>query len=617
MLKLDGNGDCVNIGAHEVFNPGADPFSISAWVRQEAWQNNWGDVMIGKRGEGGVGWQLRRFGGDQNWSWTTRGMGNDDYPRSNLSPPLNVWHHVVAVRDGTQKLLYINGKLDSTQGINSNPVNACTHHTYIGARANGDNSGTESHFKGQLDEVRLYKHALTHGQVLTLMNYVATNEFEDTWKEMGDADISLGRGSQWMDMAYDNSQWYYQASARRLAPFADWTKGGAKALVIWFRGNPGNAGELAVMSVTLRDHPLTPDGRHAATVPYDGDREDLNSGEWQEWNIDLAEFGDVNLPGMGDIAIGVRGLGDDENPGGLLGFDNIRLYPTRCVPMYGPLADLTGDCLVDAMDLRELVADWLVTDTTATPNPAGLVAHYQFEGNYDDSSGNGNHGTPYGAVGFETDPDMGQVLDLPGGSNQYVEVGAVGISGNDATTIACWAKADHTSIPDWTLVFGFTTTGGGDGSHFNIGSLGGPGGVGAHIWGWENTIFTDTEALEWRHYAMTWDGTILAYYGDGLLVDAFDPVAAGETDLSIRADNVHMGSRITQDSSFPGNVEDAYIYDYALSGDEIRGLMAVKGAYAGMPDSDIYSPEPIGSKSVNLKDYAAMMEEWLTEVYWP
>jgi hypothetical protein len=36
-----------------------------------------------------------------------------------------------------------------------------------------------------------------------------------------------------------------------------------------------------------------------------------------------------------------------------------------------------------------------------------------------------------------------------------------------------------------------------------------------------------------------------------------------------------------------------------------------------MPDSDIYSPEPIGSKSVNLMDYAAMMEEWLTEVYWP
>jgi hypothetical protein len=196
-----------------------------------------------------------------------------------------------------------------------------------------------------------------------------------------------------------------------------------------------------------------------------------------------------------------------------------------------------------------------------------LLAHYEFEGNYDDSSGNNRHGTPIGAgIAIEDDPDKGQVLSLPGGDNIFVEVGEVGIVGAMPRSIACWAKADHTSIPDWTLIFGFTTPGGGDNTHFNIGSLGGPGGVGAHVWGWEATIFNDTQALDWRHYAMTYNGNTVRYYGDGTQVGAVDRGAL------VNVDNVHIGSRITQASSFPGKVEDARIYDGVLTLGQIRTL---------------------------------------------
>jgi len=189
-----------------------------------------------------------------------------------------------------------------------------------------------------------------------------------------------------------------------------------------------------------------------------------------------------------------------------------------------------------------------------------------------DVSGNNRHGTIIGSgIGFETDPVMGQVLTLPGGNDKYVSIGPVGISGKMPTTIACWAKADSTSIPDWTLVFGFTTTGGGCGSHFNIDSIGGPGGVGAHAWCFEETIFTDQEALEWHHYAMTYDGTTILYYGDGVAMDT-DVAKSNVVDLSIRADNVHIGKRITQASSFPGSVDDARVYNRVLTDNEIRQL---------------------------------------------
>ncbi|MCH8121438.1 MAG: LamG domain-containing protein, partial [Planctomycetes bacterium] len=104
-----------------------------------------------------------------------------------------------------------------------------------------------------------------------------------------------------------------------------------------------------------------------------------------------------------------------------------------------------------------------------------------------------------------------------------------------------------------------------------IGSLGGPGGVGAHVWGWEETIFSDEVALDWHHYAMTYDGTTIQYYGDGILMDT-DTGKSNVQDLSASADRVHVGSRITQTSSFPGKVDDAQIFNHVLSGAEVAWL---------------------------------------------
>ncbi|MCH8121346.1 MAG: hypothetical protein IIC00_16675 [Planctomycetes bacterium] len=46
-------------------------------------------------------------------------------------------------------------------------------------------------------------------------------------------------------------------------------------------------------------------------------------------------------------------------------------------------------------------------------------------------------------------------------------------------------------------------------------------------------------------------------------------------DLSTSADRVHVGSRITQTSSFPGKVDDAQIFNSVLSDAEIAWLAGV------------------------------------------
>jgi len=333
--------------------------------------------------------------------------------------------------------------------------------------------------------------------------------------------------SQSMPFYYSNSGNVASQTERTFAPAQDWTVGGAQTLSIAFSGQTGNTGTLYVkINNTKLTYP------RAAT--------NIAVGAWQAWNIDLTS---MNVQNVTTLQIGV----DGSAASGLILIDDIRLHAEA------------GQVIIPA-----------------DPGTNGLVAKYTFNGDTSDSSGNGHNGTVVGTDGttIVNDPVRGQVLSLPGGDDQYVEVGAVGISGIMPRTIACWAKAANTEIPDWSLIFGFTGQAdgsGGNGSHFNIGSLGGPGGVGAHCWGWEETMVSDDDALEWHHYTMTYDGTTIAYFADGIEMDS-DGAKSNVQDLTPSADRVHIGSRVTSTFSFPGNVDDAVIYDRVLTAGEILSL---------------------------------------------
>ncbi|UCD51382.1 MAG: discoidin domain-containing protein, partial [Phycisphaerales bacterium] len=259
----------------------------------------------------------------------------------------------------------------------------------------------------------------------------------------------VNSGRQSMPLFYDNVGVSTSEADFELAQ--NWTASGVRSLSIRFHGDADST--VGQLYVTI----------NGTKVAYDGDAADLNGAMWQSWNIDLSTVG--NVSNVRSLTIGIEGAGAS----GVIYIDDIRLYPSA----------------------PEVIVP-------AEPDAANLVASYAFDGNANDASGNGHDGTVIGDITFVSDPERGQVVSLPGGDDQYISIEGVGISGNMPRTIACWAKADSTSIPDWTLIFGFTGTDdgqGGNGSHFNIGSLGGPGGVGAHCWGWEETIFSDDQAL--------------------------------------------------------------------------------------------------------------------------
>ncbi|MBL7189924.1 MAG: LamG domain-containing protein, partial [Phycisphaerae bacterium] len=160
VLSVDGDGDAVDAGSDPAFHP-AGSFSISAYVNIHGWGGDWGNAIVGTRGESGIGWQLRRWGSSQNLTFTLRGTSGDDDPQGTIVPPLNEWIHVAAVYDvdaGT-RAVYVNGALD-VQIADGGAVAASDHNMFIGARASGGNT-PEAFFNGDIDYVRIYSRALT------------------------------------------------------------------------------------------------------------------------------------------------------------------------------------------------------------------------------------------------------------------------------------------------------------------------------------------------------------------------------------------------------------------------------------------------------------------------
>jgi hypothetical protein len=166
-------------------------------------------------------------------------------------------------------------------------------------------------------------------------------------------------GSQSMPLAYDNSgtggKTRYSETQREWASPQDWTINNVKALTLYFYGASANAAEQ--LYVALEDN-----AGHVKIVNY-SDIGAVQIAAWQEWNIELTQFSaaGVNLAAVKKMYIG---LGNRTSPRaggtGTIFIDDIRVYPSRCVPSMGkPAADLSGNCVVDYADLDIMANTWL------------------------------------------------------------------------------------------------------------------------------------------------------------------------------------------------------------------------------------------------------------------
>jgi len=385
-------------------------------------------------------------------------------------------------------------------------------------------------------------------------------------------------------------------------------------------------------------------------VVYHDDPEVTRIGSWTQWNIDLKKFADqgVDLRNVDTISIG---LGNRDNPApggsGRLFVDNIRLYRPRCMPDHQkPLADLNDDCVVDSLDLQIMAGDWLASDSvvaTATAGPAGLVAHYKFDGNANDNSGNNRHGSSTAEPTY-VQGKFGQAIHLDG-IDDYIAISDFTYTdaGHTEATACAWIRTTDGDgqivtfdrSDNWRLEVGGSY---GDGASWYAGA---PGYVGWHVY--TSTGQVDTESYadwpantgriddgKWHHVAGTFNNGTLTIYIDGRPRESYLGGPTFGYGRYTRYGMIGTGS----EASYPpptgrqngpyldADLDEVRIYERALSGSEIANLADETPAdgqlYAAVPSiANLSDDEAPLSRAVNLRDFAVLADQWLEEQLWP
>ena len=252
---------------------------------------------------------------------------------------------------------------------------------------------------------------------------------------------------------------------------------------------------------------------------------------------------------------------------------------------------------------RILVAVLVLVLALVGDASAALVAHWKLDetaGTIAQDSAGTKDGVVYGNATWEPTGGMVDGALKLDGLDDYVVVGGVGISGAAPRTIACWVKAATTDIPDWANVFGFTNSLGAASRSFDIECRGVIDYYCVDVYGWNmNIVELD---LDWHHLAATYDGTTVAWYAGGLLV--------GSEEVTLDTiDNVQIGRRADwgSDRFFSGLVDDARIYNHALTQSEIAALMVIEEwlvpDVVGMSEAEATSAITSAGLAVGTVDY--------------
>lgn len=464
----------------------------------------------------------------------------------------------------------------------------------------------------------------------TTADYLVVDDFEsyerftiyDTWTQIDQAYIYLSKQPepvhkcrQSMAFSYYYDSYFYSEITYQFSPAQDWDSAGIKTLELFFYGQADNDTN-AQMYIALSD------GNVNALVQYNGDANDLTNETWQPWRIDLQNL-NLDLSNIEYISIGFR-IGTSEQSGfglGTIFFDDIRLFPSRCLKENRPDADLNSDCAVDFQDLRDLAYNWLDNGYNIYPvtAPNAPVAWYKFDGNPNDSAGSA-HGQLQGSPTY-VEGIHGQAISFDG-YNDSVEITAAPFLFariRTAITIAFWQYGtDSIHHTDTLFCSDYVYNVYDPAIAINLGVWKSPGKYNwdcGSPWSFDGRLsgkhkYKTEWSGRWNHWAFTKDAETgkMQIFLNGLLydsrTDANSPISA--------ITSFEIGSGWY--GGYDGLIDDFRIYDYALSQAEIV-YAATNGT--GIFDLPLFSPADLNSDNrIDFKDFAILADNWLENQTW-
>ncbi len=174
---LDGDEDYINFGDIDELEFGDSNFSISAWFYKKG-THNWNESEVGcgmiaskyNWDDNSRQWFLRQNSNDTILFYTnpTGYQNNNESLNSTYGVCNDQWVHVVAVRNGPIKSLYINSVFD-VNGATAGVVTGKIANVHIGCIQ--DPSHRYQFFNGIIDDVRIYDKALSADDINEIFEY--------------------------------------------------------------------------------------------------------------------------------------------------------------------------------------------------------------------------------------------------------------------------------------------------------------------------------------------------------------------------------------------------------------------------------------------------------------
>lgn len=399
---------------------------------------------------------LLTFGGwQQRWKislpthgkvvWTTNhtnGISDMDAGNGNELVP-GEWTHLAFVHDGLKDYIYINGVLAAEKNVVGD-LNNTTFPLAMGF--NVIDGG--SYFDGNLDDVMIFRNALTAAEILALFD----SQFDppiitDTEAPCAPLDLTAtvsftNVSLSWLDAMDDSGilayNIYINGEIVRTVEttFTDFT--GLLPLTNYEFGvsavdSAGN--ESLITTITVRTGmDQTPD-TEAPSIPTNLQVTTGSNSAVFSWDPSLDNVG---VAGYVVLVDGVVYDTVDASQTSIFisGLDPETLYAFEVYAF-----DFAGNNSEAAF----------VTATTIEPidtGEPGLVAHYRFDGNANDATPYNNHGAIGGDPTFETNPNTGSLaIVFDGDADSVLAPNAVQLI-SDFATIGFWIRVDGQNLAD-------------------------------------------------------------------------------------------------------------------------------------------------------------------------
>lgn len=224
----------------------------------------------------------------------------------------------------------------------------------------------------------------------------------------------------------------------------------------------------------------------------------------------------------------------------------------------------------------------LATRLQAQPPPYvpanGLVAWYPFNGNANDMSGNGLHGTVFGCTPTADrngNANSAYQFNLTGETGKYINISPSSLLELSYFSISVWYNT--TSADTAQVLYGKTDTST-NANEIYYGSVwkgslkNGPACSTNYYW-YHVTHSPTVSTNQWIHIVYTWDGQKLKAYKNGVLVNTNNSVPAGAV-ISCPGGNLRFGKWWNLNPQwFKGKMDDIGIWNRALTEQEVKQLL--------------------------------------------